>query len=355
MVVAIPNNWDTVTFDVAFTRITNKVNSVPTSDYQEFGSIPIVDQGKELFAGYVDDESLQFSCSPEGLIVFGDHTRIVKFIDQNFVLGADGTQLLEAKEGFYPKYLYHLLKSKDVPNTGYNRHFKFLKEMIFVKPPFLEQQAIAKALSDIDQLINETVKLLNKKERIFEGFLHSEFSELSGTVLASISDICDVNKGSAAEYDKDFIQGAFGFLNGGINFSGLTEKANDSGDTVVVSEGGNSCGFVNYMPIPFWCGGHAYRLTGFNGNQKYLFYALKKSEKEIMNLRVGSGLPNIQKKNLSEFKTLIHEDQRKQEKVSIFLDSLMSEIDNLKLGLNKYKYIKQGMTHDLLTGKVRLV
>jgi type I restriction enzyme S subunit len=218
-----------------------------------------------------------------------------------------------------------------------------------------EQETIAKALSDIDELIAVTAQLLNKKERIFEGALKTEFSESSGAVLTMVKDICEVIKGSAVKYDKDFAQGSFGFLNGGINFSGSTEFANDSGDTVVISEGGNSCGFVNYIPKAFWCGGHAYRLLGFEGEQKYLYYALKKSEKEIMNLRVGSGLPNVQKKNLSDFKTPIHQSSKKQEEVVIFLDSLTAEISNLKIELAKYECIKQGMAHDLLTGKVRLV
>ena len=222
-------------------------------------------------------------------------------------------------------------------------------------PSLSEQKAIAKALSDIDELIKLTKQLSSKKEKIFEGALQTEFSESSGATLTSVSDICEVSKGTAVKYDKEFIQGSFGFLNGGINFSGLTENANDSGDTVVVSEGGNSCGFVNYISKPFWCGGHAYRLLGFTGKQKYLYYALKKAETEIMNLRVGSGLPNVQKKNLSEFLLLIHPDPKKQEKVVNFLDSLTGEIDILKAELAKYECIKQGMAHDLLTGKVRLV
>lgn len=222
-------------------------------------------------------------------------------------------------------------------------------------PKLNERISIAKALSDIDELIAVTAQLLNKKERIFEGALQTEFTESSGATLTMVSDVCEVTKGSAVKYDKDFVRGSFGFLNGGINFSGSTEFANDSGDTVVISEGGNSCGFVNYILEAFWCGGHAYRLIGFEGKQKYLYYALKKSEKEIMNLRVGSGLPNVQKKNLSDFKTPMHQTSKKQEEVVKFLDSLTCEIDNLKFELAKYECIKQGMAHDLLTGKVRLV
>jgi hypothetical protein len=355
MGLAAPSDWKISPFEEAFSRITNKANSVPSSLYQEFGRFPVIDQGKESFAGFVDDESIVFTCPKEGLIVFGDHTRIVKFVNRDFVLGADGTQLLQQRSGFDSSFLYHLLVSKEIPNTGYNRHFKYLKAMDFVKPSIAEQTLIATALSDIDDLISASKHLVNKKQSVLQAAFESEFSEVSGAVSTTLLEICEVSKGSAVKYDKHFIEGTFGYLNGGISFSGSTEIPNDEGDTVVVSEGGNSCGFVNYMPNPFWCGGHAYRLLRFKGIQKYLYYALKKSESEIMNLRVGSGLPNVQKKNLSEFKTLIHPEPKKQESVVAFLDSLSFEIEVLKSEITKFEGIKQGMAHDLLTGKVRLV
>ncbi len=282
-----------------------------------------------------------------------------------FVNQRVGKFIVTDSETIDKEYLYHFVSSlyfsnqlSEVLEQGAqpNISSRLLETFKISFPMDLnEQKIIAKALSDIDELISATTQLLNKKERIFEGALQIEFSESSGAVLTMVRDICEVIKGSAVKYDKDFVQGSFGFLNGGINFSGSTEFANDSGDTVVISEGGNSCGFVNYIPQAFWCGGHAYRLLGFKGKQKYLYYALKKSEKEIMNLRVGSGLPNVQKKNLSDFKTPIHQSSKKQEEVLKFLDSLTSEIDYLKAELAKYECIKQGMAHDLLTGKVRLV
>jgi type I restriction enzyme S subunit len=266
----------------------------------------------------------------------------------------------EILEGFDPKFIFYLFQSIDwrskneasgVPSLS----GKIVEAIEVLIPDYKTQKAIAMALSDIDQLIDVTKKLIIKKENLFSGALQAEFSDSSGAILTMVSEICEVSKGSAVKYDKEFTDGSFGFLNGGITFSGSTKFSNDSGDTVVVSEGGNSCGFVNYIPDPFWCGGHAYRLVGFRGAQKYLFYALKKSEPEIMGLRVGSGLPNVQKKNLSEFKTPIHADPKKQENVVNFLDSLTNEIDTLKTELAKYECIKQGMAHDLLTGKVRLV
>ena len=291
-----------------------------------------------------------------GAAVFLERKRILSFnacIDNNLAVVLPGSNI-------DVDFLYYLLANYNISDHVTATALPSINIKDFLSsthrfPEIPEQQAIAKALSEIDELIEVTEQLLKKKERIFEGALQTEFSKSSGATLTKVSDICEVAKGSAVAYDPDFIHGSFGFLNGGVNFSGLTQKANDSGDTVVISEGGNSCGFVNYMPKPFWCGGHAYRLLGFYGKQKYLYFALKKSEREIMNLRVGSGLPNVQKKDLSEFKTPIHRDPKKQEDVVNFLDLLGGEIDILKREVAKYEYIKHGMAHDLLTRKVRLV
>lgn len=190
---------------------------------------------------------------------------------------------------------------------------------------------------------------------MFVGLLQDMFEESSNCSPVAISTICEIQKGSATSYNKELENGDYGFLNGGIEFSGFTTSFNDSGDTVVVSEGGNSCGFVNYIKRPFWCGGHAYRLLNFKGSQKYLYFAMKAKESEIMNLRVGSGLPNIQKKNLAEFEINLHTRPSKQNEVAEFLDVASEEIVALKDERFKYECIKQGMMNDLLTGKVRLV
>lgn len=218
-----------------------------------------------------------------------------------------------------------------------------------------EQEAIAKVLFDIDSLIDALSKLISKSIDIFAGALVQSFNQDAESAPIKVNQICLIEKGTATEYDKDFIEGDFGFLNGGVSFSGSTRDFNDSGNTVVVSEGGNSCGYVNYFAKPFWCGGHAYRLTNFQGNQKYLYYAMKNCESQIMNLRVGSGLPNIQKKDLGVFEIQFHKDEKRQESVVLFLDSLSVELDSLKVELFKYELLRQGMMNDLLTGKIRVV
>ncbi|MDO8264108.1 MAG: hypothetical protein Q7T21_12935, partial [Gallionella sp.] len=97
-----------------------------------------------------DRSDKRFLCPDGGVIIFGDHTCVIKFVDFDFVVGADGTQILAAKNGHCARFHSFQLEHTGIPTTGYNRHFKFLKERTFLTPSIEEQTAIATILSDMD-------------------------------------------------------------------------------------------------------------------------------------------------------------------------------------------------------------
>jgi type I restriction enzyme S subunit len=113
-----------------------KVNS---SQYQNVGKYPIIDQGQRVIAGWTDDESGVIS-EPLPVIVFGDHTRTFKFADFPFVRGADGTQILKPKKGIDPLFFFYACRALDLPERGYNRHFSSLKEKTVRIPDDEEEQ-----------------------------------------------------------------------------------------------------------------------------------------------------------------------------------------------------------------------
>src|SRR5438046_2417973 len=98
---------------------------VQAKDYRTIGKYPVVDQGRDLIGGWTDDVDGLVSDLP--IVVFGDHTRVFKFVDFPFVRGADGTHLMKAKPGIDPRFLYYSCLSIDLPSRGYNRHFSLLK------------------------------------------------------------------------------------------------------------------------------------------------------------------------------------------------------------------------------------
>ena len=154
----MPESWETLCVaDAVRPYRFDRAIQVPKSAYTETGCWPIIDQGQEFFAGYVDDEVRVIR--PESpIIIFGDHTRNFKFVDFEFAPGADGTKPLLAEDGFNPKYLYHALSNLDVPARGYNRHYTVLSEMLIGKPDLGEQQEIVAVLDASDRKIDCTRK-----------------------------------------------------------------------------------------------------------------------------------------------------------------------------------------------------
>ncbi len=140
-----------VPFDSVFSDESGGNLKTPQSEYSSQGRYPIIDQGRDLIGGYTDDpERLCGGGAPA--IVFGDHTRIVKYAGFPFCMGADGVKVLRPKIEADLKYLYYYLRSLDVPSAGYDRHFKYLKRMEVVVPPLPEQRRIAAILDQADAL-----------------------------------------------------------------------------------------------------------------------------------------------------------------------------------------------------------
>ncbi|MEG6062609.1 restriction endonuclease subunit S [Enterobacter asburiae] len=156
--VRFSGEWVYLTFDNAFIVANKKSTQVKSSDYLQSGSIPIIDQGQSRIAGYCNNLEV-YSDVP--VIVFGDHTRCVKWIEFVFCPGADGTQVIKTSKILEPKLGYYLLSNTDIPNLGYSRHMRELKEKDFRLPlDIKEQQKIAAVLSAADVEISTLEKKL---------------------------------------------------------------------------------------------------------------------------------------------------------------------------------------------------
>lgn len=162
------------TFNEVFDDYTKYGTKIKTEQYHTIGSNVIIDQGQSDIAGYTDQTDGLFTDVP--VIVFGDHTRIIKYINRPFFLGADGTKILKSKiPNANYKYLYYALKNAKIPNTGYNRHFKWLKQISISFPEHHKQSMIVEILDKLEDSIdnyNTILGLLDKlvKARFIEMF-----------------------------------------------------------------------------------------------------------------------------------------------------------------------------------------
>ena len=80
----IPVDWEFVSFQTCISNRNFNVGKIKARDYLEFGNYPIIDQSQDFIAGYWDDNSSVYDGNVP-IIIFGDHTRIFKFIDFRFV------------------------------------------------------------------------------------------------------------------------------------------------------------------------------------------------------------------------------------------------------------------------------
>ena len=225
-----------------------------------------------------------------------------------------------------------------------------------------EQRAIATALSDVDALLDGLDRLIAKKRDLKQAAMQQLLTgetRLPGFEgeweVKRLGNLASVSKGTQLHSSEADGGGKFAHLNGGITPSGYTHKSNTAANTIAISEGGNSCGFVQFMNDPYWCGGHCYSVIPDGIDNQFLYQALKGQQSAIMGLRVGSGLPNVQKTGLLDFNIRIPKTIPEQSAIATVLSDMDAEIAALGQRRNKTKDIKQAMMQELLTGKTRLV
>jgi type I restriction enzyme S subunit len=167
---------------------------IPQSEFLDNGEYPIIDQGENFIAGYTNDNSKVYS-GKLPVVVFGDHTRILKFVDFPFAIGADGVKILVPKDNIHCKYFYYALRKADIPSAGYSRHYKFLKDLSILLPPIETQNKIVAIL--------EKAEALKQKREMADKFTHeyqkSMFYEMFGDPLhnkkkwrvSTVEEICN--------------------------------------------------------------------------------------------------------------------------------------------------------------------
>jgi len=145
-----------------------------TNEYQKSGLVPIIDQSANFIAGFTDEIERAYD-GDLPVVVFGDHTCCLKFIDFRFAIGADGTQLLRPIKEIDTRYLYYALRAIDLSQFGYQRHFKLLKESEIPVPPIESQRCIASILGAYDDLIAVNRRRIAVLEEMARGLFEEWF------------------------------------------------------------------------------------------------------------------------------------------------------------------------------------
>ena len=244
---------------------TSSCAKIPASDYLKTGKYAVYDQSQDnLVAGYTNEA--KGLCEDFPAVLFGDHSRVIKYINDPFYIGADGVKIIRPKsDNLLPEFLYYDLKYHCIPNTGYNRHFKYIK-MIELTKASLEQQK--RFLSIAHQA--------DKSK--FVGF-KSQFIEMAGDLPknGTLSDYCEMKAGKSIKSDSINSQYNDGLYPcyGGNGLRGYVETYSHDGVYNIIGRQGALCGNITLTKGKFYATEHAIVVRCKTPiNEYWLYFAL---------------------------------------------------------------------------------
>lgn len=311
-------------FNELLEDVTKSGQKIPGAEYEEAGLYPIIDQGKGLIAGF---SNLENPIKGEK-IVFGDHTRVLKYIDiEAFHIGADGVKVLENKipDKVLSKYIYYYLSSVEIPNTGYNRHFKYLKEIVIPVPKLEVQLKVVELLDEVNLLIIKRQSQITALDELTQSMFFEMFGDPTSNNkewgIKSFDDFAVIDTKMTNDFDLhaeeyhigiDNIQKSTGRL---INLKKVSESKLTSGkyifnsDHVIYSK---IRPYLNKVALPDFsglCSADAYPLLPKeNKCTRYFLAHLLRSDAFLNHVSQNSdrtNIPKVNKKQLQSFQGIL--------------------------------------------------
>lgn len=365
----VPENWCWIHLLDSFENHTDSKKKIQTKNYLKTGKLAVVDQGQALVGGYTNDEEAAY-LGKLPVVIFGDHTRCVKYIDFPFAQGADGVKVLSAKSFYDARAFYFAFQSIEIPNMGYRRHYPLFPQFCIPVPPFPEQHRIVARIESLFAKLNEAKEKLQtvvdgfetRKASIFHKAFTGELTagwrrdhgvELDGWNSVVLADICQINPKKTNTVDlpdnlevsffpmpalseiygeitepqtrllKEVRTGFTNFSEGDVVFAKIT-PCMENGKSAVIGKLVNNIGFGTTEFFVLRCGSKLYN--------RYLYHLLRDQHfrneaKAVMTGAVGQ--QRVPKSFLEEYPLQLPSVQEQQEIVRI-LDAFFSKEQRTK-------------------------
>lgn len=388
----IPSNWCWIRLLESFVNKTDSKKKIKQKDYLEEGNYPIVDQGRDLIGGYTNDDKLIIYIK-KPIIVFGDHTRCIKYINFDFVQGADGTKILEPKKIFLEKYFYYAFKNINIPSLGYRRHYPMFNKLKIQIAPINEQQRIVNRIESLFTKLDRAKELIENTLTQFEqnkmAILHKAFTgeltakwrkenniDLSSWQNYQLKDICEKITDGTHQTPKYTDDGGYIFLSsknvksGKIDWKNikyipkdlhdiLYERIAPQRDDILLAKNGTTgvaaivdrdIIFDIYVSLALLRVNKKYILPMF---LLYVIGSPRIKNYFDSNLK-GIGVPNLHLKYIREATISVPTIEEQQEIVNI-LDKLLAKynkIKNLEQQLEKIELLKKAILAKAFRGEL---
>ncbi len=349
--------WEYRQFESCLVKVPKQVQ-VKSKDYKKEGKFPIVSQEAELISGYWDDENIVYK-HKEPVVIFGDHTKNIKYVDFDFVVGADGTHILRTKNDIYSKFFYYVLKSIKLRQLGYARHYKLLKEKFIPVPPLSEQQSIVdyldSAFAKIDAMKANAEKALNEAKALFQASLKEMLEPKKGWEEKKLGEVGTFIRGGNFS-KKDFVEGGFPCIHYGQIHTKLgvatykhlscvpasmvkKDRCASRGDLVIAvtsEDDEGSCKCTAWMAdYDAYVGGHA-AILKHSLNPIFVSYYFKAArfQKAKLEYTHGFKVVEISPKDIAKI-PIAYPSPSEQQSIVDTLDSLKSKVDRLQANYEK--------------------
>lgn len=378
--VTYPEDWREVKLGEAlvYTQPTNYIEN----NYVEHGVVPVLTAGKSFILGYSDKTDSAYKNLPA--ILFDDFTTEVRYLDYPFMVKSSATKFLNLKSDYYDiKYLYYWLDKLKFQIEAHERHWisRFSKFNI-VLPPLAEQQAIASALSDFDEHIDNLSELIEKKEAIRDGALEdlvsgrtringfdgewteSTIGDSTKEIITGGTPSTTVDKywggsipwlASTEIHQKIITRATKNITNIGLNNSSAKMAPKDS-VLVALAGQGKTRGTAAFLAYPMALNQSLAALVAADEtDSKFLYYLIKNMYLELRELSSGDGgRGGLNKTLIKNINIRLPREIKEQHAIAEVLTAMDEEIESLEIEKEKMMQIKEGAMDDLLTGRVRL-
>ena len=269
--------------------IVKAASKLKSGDYCVSGKVPIIDQGAQYIAGYTDKELA--TIPKDEYIIFGDHTETIKFVDFEFVQGADGLKILHTQKAL-SKYVYYAFSNFYKKTASYKRHWSKAKETSIPIPPLRVQARIVEILDKFTQLEARKKQYAYYRDQLLN---FSQCPPLNANIeWKTLGEVCSILRGRRLTKKQLSEEGKYPVFHGGLEPIGYYDESNRKGDTTMVINVGASAGTIGYSQNDFWSSDGCFCISDTPlALSRFIFYVLQSKELQIKGKVRKAGIPTL--------------------------------------------------------------